>query len=462
MQSEPAESSATPGVAGRLMSSQPDPAILHVMPPDQIVSSSSHIYVVDDGDGDTDRAVLRTMHRCGVKGELAVRTLVVVDQFLDALRIAGVTNRVELQVAASPSTVRMELTFAQAANEAYALRRGLSRKSSTVIDANARRWAIAREGRRTSFTAEIDRVGRAPATPQVARAAATLAGHARDIDEVEPIAALLDLTAELSHARNTSEVHRVVTRSLRERLGASFTGIALRAGGQMRFVSLEPFSAETVARWRAFPVTATIPIATSCLAAKAYLHANPDIADAEFPGMGAEMRAAGTQAMASLPMIAGGRSIGTLVFAWPRPRRLDALEPFLRIVAGHVAQATYRITSGGGSAGAPLLGGDAANTPPAASQDEVGPVRLDLVSRLAHVRGRAVPIRLTGREFELLLHLMRNAGVPQDRHGLLREVWGIDFAAGTSVVDVTMSRLRRKLGIHQIETVKDLGYVFRV
>jgi two-component system alkaline phosphatase synthesis response regulator PhoP len=78
------------------------------------------------------------------------------------------------------------------------------------------------------------------------------------------------------------------------------------------------------------------------------------------------------------------------------------------------------------------------------------------------VRWRQEPIRLTGREFELLLYLMRHPGVAHDRHALLREVWGIEFAAGTSVVDVTVSRLRRKLGIDDIVTVKDRGYLFRV
>ncbi len=68
-------------------------------------------------------------------------------------------------------------------------------------------------------------------------------------------------------------------------------------------------------------------------------------------------------------------------------------------------------------------------------------------------------MRLTGREFELLLFLGEHVGTVQTRLQTLREVWGIDFRADTSVVDVTVSRLRRKLGAESIVTIRDQGYM---
>ena len=43
----------------------------------------------------------------------------------------------------------------------------------------------------------------------------------------------------------------------------------------------------------------------------------------------------------------------------------------------------------------------------------------------------------------------------------MSDIWGIDFVADTAVIDMTMSRLRRKLGVDELVTVKDLGYMFR-
>jgi GAF domain-containing protein len=428
----------------------------------QTVTSAVHVYTDAASHAETDRAVLQTLRRCGVSGDPAVRALVVVDQLLEALRRADVISRVKISVIADPNTVRVEFVFAHQVGVAFPMRRSLSRQVSGLIDANSRRWAIVREGRRTSLWAEIDRRRRTRAARRTSSALSTRPGTAFDVDDIEPIAVLLELSERLSVARDALEVHRVVKQLMHVHLGATFTGIALRSGATMRFLAHDPVPAEASARWGALPVTANNPVAAACRENTPYLHNDPAAAEAEFPGLRAEMQAAGTQSAASLPLVVGGRTVGTLVVTWTRPRRLTALGPFLRIVAGHVAQATYRVSSTVRPVAPPVSEPVERVVAPAASHQEVGPVRLDLVSRLAHVRWRQEPIRLTGREFELLLYLMRHPGVAHDRHALLREVWGIEFAAGTSVVDVTVSRLRRKLGIDDIVTVKDRGYLFRV
>jgi DNA-binding response OmpR family regulator len=58
----------------------------------------------------------------------------------------------------------------------------------------------------------------------------------------------------------------------------------------------------------------------------------------------------------------------------------------------------------------------------------------------------------------LLRHLMREAGRACSRDELLADVWDTDFDPGTNVVDVSVHRLRQKLGAGAIETVRNVGY----
>lgn len=51
---------------------------------------------------------------------------------------------------------------------------------------------------------------------------------------------------------------------------------------------------------------------------------------------------------------------------------------------------------------------------------------------------------LSGREYELFLHLLRNAGRVVSRDELLAEVWGWNFGDPTTVT-VHVRRLREKI-----------------
>ncbi len=86
----------------------------------------------------------------------------------------------------------------------------------------------------------------------------------------------------------------------------------------------------------------------------------------------------------------------------------------------------------------------------------VGDLRLDTERRELHAGGRRVP--LSHREFVLLGHLMRRAGQVCSREELLADVWGFTFDPGSNVVDVYVRRLRTKLGLGRIETVRNVGY----
>ena len=70
------------------------------------------------------------------------------------------------------------------------------------------------------------------------------------------------------------------------------------------------------------------------------------------------------------------------------------------------------------------------------------------------------PVRLTAKEFGLLVALRAARGRVLTRQSLLEDVWGYSYAEGTRTVDVHVRRLREKIpGLApSILTVKSLGY----
>jgi DNA-binding response OmpR family regulator len=83
------------------------------------------------------------------------------------------------------------------------------------------------------------------------------------------------------------------------------------------------------------------------------------------------------------------------------------------------------------------------------------------VDRTRHtVRWADRPVRLTAKEFALLVALLEANGRVLSRGALLEEVWGYSYAEGTRTVDVHIRRLREKIPelAPSILTVKSLGY----
>lgn len=71
-------------------------------------------------------------------------------------------------------------------------------------------------------------------------------------------------------------------------------------------------------------------------------------------------------------------------------------------------------------------------------------------------------LKLTRREYDLLLFLAANADVAYSREQLLDSVWGYDFEGGIRTVDTHIKQLRSKLGEHAkcLKTVHCMGYKF--
>jgi two-component system OmpR family response regulator len=72
-----------------------------------------------------------------------------------------------------------------------------------------------------------------------------------------------------------------------------------------------------------------------------------------------------------------------------------------------------------------------------------GNVTLNRLTREVIVSGRECP--LTAKEFQLLEHFMLNMGTVISRAQLLEKVWDMHFDPGSNVVDVHVTRLRKKL-----------------
>jgi DNA-binding response OmpR family regulator len=92
-----------------------------------------------------------------------------------------------------------------------------------------------------------------------------------------------------------------------------------------------------------------------------------------------------------------------------------------------------------------------------------GPMTIDFHRRKVWLADREVD--LTTSEFTALDLLVRNAGKVLDRDEIMQALRGIDSECFNRVVDITMSRLRQKLGDdpkrpQYIKTVWGTGYTF--
>ena len=92
----------------------------------------------------------------------------------------------------------------------------------------------------------------------------------------------------------------------------------------------------------------------------------------------------------------------------------------------------------------------------------IGDLTLDGASH--EVTRAGTPISLSSTEFELLRFLMRNPRRALTRTEILDRVWNYDFAGRTSIVDLYISYLRKKIDAGRepmIHTVRGVGYMLR-
>jgi two-component system alkaline phosphatase synthesis response regulator PhoP len=79
-----------------------------------------------------------------------------------------------------------------------------------------------------------------------------------------------------------------------------------------------------------------------------------------------------------------------------------------------------------------------------------------------NVTYKDVPVVLARKEFELLSLLASKPGKVFLRNEILEKVWGTEVIVGDRTIDVHVRKIRQKLGVDCIATVKGVGYKFEL
>jgi two-component system OmpR family response regulator len=85
-----------------------------------------------------------------------------------------------------------------------------------------------------------------------------------------------------------------------------------------------------------------------------------------------------------------------------------------------------------------------------------GPVRLD--SRAGRVTVDGNPVKLTSHEYRVLEYLMHHRDRVVSRTELIEHLYDQDFDRDSNTIEVFVGRIRKKLGVDIIQTVRGLGY----
>ena len=88
---------------------------------------------------------------------------------------------------------------------------------------------------------------------------------------------------------------------------------------------------------------------------------------------------------------------------------------------------------------------------------EVGPLRIDTRSSRVTISGN--PIKLTSAEYRLLSFLAHHKGQVMSRTDLVEHLYDQDFDRDSNTIEVFVGRIRKKLGVEIIQTVRGLGYL---
>ena len=95
----------------------------------------------------------------------------------------------------------------------------------------------------------------------------------------------------------------------------------------------------------------------------------------------------------------------------------------------------------------------------ASSELTCGPLRLDTKASKATIEG--LSLKLTSHEFRLLAYLMHHMDEVVSRTELVEHLYDQDFDRDSNTIEVFVGRLRKKMGVDMIETVRGMGYRMR-
>ncbi len=90
------------------------------------------------------------------------------------------------------------------------------------------------------------------------------------------------------------------------------------------------------------------------------------------------------------------------------------------------------------------------------SELSCGPVTLD--TKGARVTVDGMPIKLTSLEYRVLEYLMMHMGKVISRTELVEHLYDQDFDRDSNTIEVFIGRLRKKLGVDVLHTIRGMGY----
>jgi len=93
----------------------------------------------------------------------------------------------------------------------------------------------------------------------------------------------------------------------------------------------------------------------------------------------------------------------------------------------------------------------------ATAEIEIGPLRIDTRSSRVTLDGN--PVKLTSLEYRLLQYLAHHTGRVVSRTEIVEHLYDQDFDRDSNTIEVFVGRLRKKLGVDVLHTVRGLGYV---
>ena len=87
---------------------------------------------------------------------------------------------------------------------------------------------------------------------------------------------------------------------------------------------------------------------------------------------------------------------------------------------------------------------------------------LTLIQSECRVYIKGQPVKMTTKEYQLLLLLMKNAKLALSRDSILNKVWGFEYDGNDRTIDTHIKMLRHTLGDYgeRIRTIRGMGYSF--
>ena len=95
---------------------------------------------------------------------------------------------------------------------------------------------------------------------------------------------------------------------------------------------------------------------------------------------------------------------------------------------------------------------------PVSNKISLGSISINTDTREVFVNGEEV--KLTFKEYELLVFLVENGNKVVSRDELLNKIWGYEYTGETRTIDIHIKTLRQKLGTagDYIKTIRGMGY----